>query len=96
MSSAALPDRAEQVSPHPPPRPLMGAGGDEPDRVPRDPQLPRDMHLRHAIREMQPPNQRPVFHRDHPSNRVSGAQFLTSDTAQFLTSADIDGADVAR
>jgi hypothetical protein len=55
------------------------------NRRPADTQLPRDLPLRNTLRD-QPPDQRPIFHRDHPTNLSGWPRFRPSLTLQIRPS----------
>ena len=55
------------------------------DRRPPDPQLPRDLPPRNPVRD-KPPDQRPVLHRDHPSNLSGWPRFQPSLWPRFQAS----------
>lgn len=59
------------------------------DRRPTDTQLPRDLPLRNSIRD-EPPNQCPVFHRDHPPNRSGWPRFRPSLWPRFQPSPTLE------
>lgn len=61
------------------------------DRVPGDPQPRSYRPHRLTLSQMQPPNERPILHCDHPPNRLERvAQFSTVTMAHFSTVTNTD------
>ena len=56
------------------------------DRRPTDTQIPCDLPLRNTVRN-QPPDQRPILHRDHPSNLSGWPRFRPSLWPRFQASS---------
>jgi len=58
------------------------------DRRPSNTQVPRNPPLRNAVRD-QPPDQRPILHRNHPANLSGWPRFRPSQWSRFQASSTI-------